>query len=84
MSQTIPLAFPVTVNGRTMTEITLRRPKTGDLRAMDKKTNASEFEKTMWMIGTLGELTPAEVDAIDAADFKTLAETIAGFMSKAE
>lgn len=83
MSQTITLSFPVSVAGRSIAEVTLRRPKAGDLRAMDKKANASEFEKSLWMIGALAELSPAEVDALDAADFKALADAVAGFMSTA-
>ena len=35
-SVTIDLLVPVTVQGRNLASVTLRRPKVGDLRRMDK------------------------------------------------
>ena len=81
-SRTIKLSEPVTHEGREITEVILRRPKVGDLRRMDK-VDGSDMEKTLWLLGVLGEMTPAEVDKIDAADLEALANAIAGFTGKA-
>ena len=81
-SRTIKLSEPVAHEGRDITEVTLRRPKVGDLRRMDK-VGGSDMEKTLWLLGVLSEMTPDEVDKIDAADLEALADAIAGFTGKA-
>ncbi|MCG5240105.1 phage tail assembly protein [Azospirillum doebereinerae] len=80
--RTIALSEPIVVGGRTLAEITLRRPKTGDLRRMDKVTGG-DLTKTLWMIGTLAELSPAEVDEIPADDLPRIADVVAGFTGTA-
>jgi len=79
--RTVTLSVPVTVGGRTIADVTLRRPKVGDLRRMDKQ-KGSDLDKTLWMISTLAELTPQEVDEIDAGDLEAIAEVVAGFTGK--
>jgi len=80
-SVTIDLLVPVTVQGRTLTSVTLRRPKVGDLRRMDK-VKGSEMERTLHLIGQLAELSPAEVDELDAADLATLGDVVTGFTAR--
>ena len=81
-SKTIKLKEPISVEGREITEVTLRRPKVGDLRRMDK-VGGSDLEKTLWLMGALSEMTPAEVDELDAVDMEALAEVISGFTGTA-
>ena len=80
-SVTIDLLVPVTVQGRNLTSVTLRRPKVGDLRRMDK-VKGSEMERTLYLIGQLAELAPAEVDELDAADLATLGDVVTGFTAR--
>lgn len=80
---TITLRRPILKDGAELSTITLRRPKVGDLRRMDKVAG-TDLSKTLWMIGTLAELTPAEVDEIDAADLEAIGEVVSGFTAKAQ
>jgi len=84
MSQTvtIPLTEPITKDGRPLDAITIRRPKSGDLRRMDR-VKGGDLDKTLFLIGTLAELTPAEVDEIDAADLTAISEVIEDFTGRA-
>lgn len=82
MSETITLAYPIEVDGQTLTTITLRRPKTRDIRAMDAR-KGTPMDKTLWMLASLTGLTPEQIDEIDTADLNTLAEKIAGFTGAA-
>ncbi|RJF81135.1 phage tail assembly protein [Azospirillum cavernae] len=81
-ARAIPLPEPITIGGRVLTEIILRRPKTGDLRRMDK-VGGSDLNKTLWMIGALAELSPAEVDDIPADVLPLIAEVVADFTGTA-
>lgn len=81
--ESITLTEPITRDGMTIDTITLRRPKVGDIRRMDK-VKGSDLEKTLWMIGALTDLSPDEVDALDASDLNVLAKKIEGFTNPAE
>lgn len=80
---TVTLTRPIVQDGREIAEITLRRPKVGDLRRMDK-VPGGDLTKTLWMIGALASLTPQEVDDLDAADLDAIARVIAGFTGKGQ
>ncbi|KAA5603245.1 phage tail assembly protein [Roseospira marina] len=79
---TLALTVPITVDGRTLSTVTLRRPKVGDLRRMDR-AGSGDLDKTLWLIGSLADLTPAEVDELDARDLATIGEVVAGFTGTA-
>ncbi len=46
------------------------------------KVKGSEMERTLYLIGQLAELAPAEVDELDAADLATLGDVVAGFTAR--
>lgn len=77
-TKTITLDMPIQVEGREITQVTLRRPKVGDIRRMDKQ-GGSDLEKTLWLLSTLGELTPEEVDELDGGDLEKLADVVGDF-----
>lgn len=80
---TINLAYPIQrANGETVTELTLRRPRVGDLRELDKASG--NVSQTALLIGRLGALTPKEVDQLDAEDFTALGQAIADFLPSAQ
>ena len=80
MTQTIKLDYPVTAEGRTIDEITLRRPKVRDMLAADKGAG-SEAEKEIRMFANLAEVAPAIIEGLDLADYQALQETYRGFLS---
>jgi len=78
----ITLSAPLHVEGRTINTVTLRRPKAGDLRRMEKAGGA-DLDKTLFLIGALAEMTPAEVDELDAKDLERIGQVVAGFTGTA-
>ncbi len=79
MSQTIPLSFPIEIGGRTISDVTIRRPKVGDLRRMEKH-KGSDFDRTMRVLADLTELAPEELDELDTSDLQALSKVLEGFM----
>ncbi len=79
----IDLSEPIMIGGVSRAAITLRKPKVRDLRAMEKKAG-SDLEKTLFLIATLAELTPDEVDDIAAADLESIAKAVEGFTRTAQ
>lgn len=78
MSTTIQLKVPVTVNGITVSTLTLRRPKVRDLEAIDKVQG--DIAKSISLIANLAEWTPEDVRELDAADFATVSKAVADML----
>jgi len=75
------LKFPIEHDGRQIGEVSMRRPKVKDLRAMQAAGN-DEFEQSVLMISLLTGLPAEAIDEIDPDDFTVLAEMVAGFFPK--
>lgn len=76
----ITLAFPITVDGRKIDKVTMRRPKLRDTRAARKVTK-DQFEAGVWMLATLCDLPPEvldEMDDIDAARLQAQYDSFRG------
>jgi len=84
MSKTnVKLAEPIVVGGQKITEVTLRRPKVKDLRALDHlDVSANDLARGIEMAAILTGLTPQTIDELDAADFAAISDVIAGFLPK--
>lgn len=79
---TVKLSQPFEVDGKPIAEVTLRRPKVKDLRAMDrtKGENASEMDQGIAMAAVLCGIPVAAIDEMDAGDFAKVSEVISGFL----
>lgn len=77
-ANSVPLQVAITVQGVEVSTLNVRRPRAGDLRRMEV-AKGGDLAKTFWLIGQLTDLTPEEVDQIDAADLDTLGGVIEGF-----
>lgn len=67
------LKYPITTtDGRTLTELTLRRPKGKDLRALDKVQG--DVTRTLSLIASLAkeQISPEDADQLDLADITSL------------
>ena len=82
MTATIKLEYPITADGRTLDELTLRRPKVRDMLAADKGAGG-EAEREIRMFANLAEVEPAIIEALDLADYAGLQEAYKGFLSSA-
>ncbi len=78
----IRLSHPIAWDGKTVTEVQVRRPKVKDLRAMerDTSTSANQIDQGVAMAALLTELPAEIIDEMDAVDFAAVSEVIAGFL----
>ena len=81
----VTLFHPLKVGDKTIAEVTIRRPKVRDLRAMEKarEPGSSEMGQGIVMAATLCDLPLEAMDEMDAADFAAISEAITGFLPKA-
>jgi len=71
------LQYPIEVDGRTITEVNIRRPKTRDMKSLDK--GKGEVTGSIRLISHLTELTPAEVEEMDGKDYGNVSKIVADF-----
>ena len=80
--KSVRLSQPIAWDGKTVTDVQVRRPKVKDLRAMerDNKDAASQIDQGVAMAALLTELPIEVIDEMDAVDFAAVSEVIAGFL----
>lgn len=78
---TVKLEFPITANGVTVSEITLRRPTVQD--AINSRRNkVSDEESEMKLLANLAGIAPDEFAKIDLSDFAEIQRVATGFLSR--
>lgn len=75
------LLVPITFEGKEHTQITLRRPKTKDLQAIDKKEGV---EQTIAMIARLSEWPHEAISELDINDLSSIGEILESFIKRRE
>lgn len=79
----INLREPIVVSGQKITEVTIRRPKVKDLRALDNLPPSSgDLTRGIEMAAILTGLPSAVIDEMDASDFTKISDAIASFLPK--
>lgn len=80
-SVTVPLNYPIQVEGNPVTSLTLKRLKGAQFRKVNlaRLTNGDDLAK---IIETLAAIPPSSVDQLDGADLASLTEVILGFFGK--
>ncbi|EJF95954.1 phage tail assembly protein [Bartonella taylorii] len=73
------LLIPVTFEGKEHTTITLRRPKTKDVQAIDKKEGV---EQTIAMVSRLSEWPHEAVGELDIDDLSSIGEILESFIKR--
>lgn len=86
MTDRVTLSQPFKVGDATITEVTIRRPKVRDLRALEeaRKPGASEIDQGIAMAAALCGLPMEAMDDMDAADFTAVSEVVGRFFTKAQ
>jgi hypothetical protein len=78
-SVTIDLKYPIEVEGATLSQITMRRPKVRDqLTAM--KAEGSEVDQELRLFAHLCEQSPQALEDLDLADYQQLQRTFTAFL----
>lgn len=82
----ITLRVPVSVDGNTITELSIRRPKVRDLRKLEQTADAtpSQLDQGAALLALLAGIPDAIVEELDATDFARASEVIAGFFDHAK
>jgi hypothetical protein len=75
---TVTLNYPIQAHGETVSEVTVRRARVADLKLLDQA--GGDVAKTAALVGALCNLTPREVDGLDAEDFARLGAVVADFL----
>lgn len=76
----VPLITPITVDGATLNELTVRRPKVRDMLAMENAAK-TDAEKEINLFANLCEVTPASLHDLDMADYSKLQKAYQDFLS---
>lgn len=75
------LLIPITFEGKEHSEITLQRPKTKDLQAIDKKEG---IEQTIAMIARLSGWPHEAISELDINDLSSIGEILESFIKRRE
>lgn len=78
-----PLDFPITVEGREIKEITLRRPTVRQARDARKK-HKDPADQEIGLIAELSGLPPSAIEDLDVGDYTKLQEILGGFFGSSE
>ncbi|CAK00785.1 phage tail assembly protein [Bartonella tribocorum] len=78
-SVTHQLLIPITFEGKEHTTITLQRPKTKDLQAIDKKEGV---EQTIAMIARLSGWPHEAISELDINDLSSIGEILESFIKR--
>lgn len=77
----VKLAYPVTVNGKEIKMLALRRPKVRDQLIADKQ-NKNDADKEVHLMSLLAEVEPAVIQDLDLDDYMEVQKVIVGFRKK--
>lgn len=78
----ITLKHPVKLaTGQTLAKVTLRRPKVRDLKQAQRVSDKPE-EQELALIAQLAGLTPEDIEELDLADYKAIADSFRGMLDQ--
>jgi hypothetical protein len=75
----LKLDHPFSVDGKTLTEVSIRRPKVRDIRAVDKVKEDGDLQQGIVTVALLTGLSVEALDDMDAGDFARVSEVVGGF-----
>lgn len=73
MKQLFKLEYPITVNGETIEEISLRRPTVKDAKAVEQM-GGGEIESSINMLACLSGIDKRSLENLDMVDFEKLGD----------
>ncbi len=76
---TITLTEKITIDGKEITEINIRRPKVRDRLAVERM-GQSDAEKEVALISNLADLPKSAIEELDLADYGKVQEVLQGFL----
>lgn len=79
----IELSHPVEAEGRTISELTMRRPKVRDERDARRAAAGDDAEAELMLLANLCEVAPETIHEMDLADYRSLQTAFLGFFPPA-
>ncbi len=78
----VKLSHPLKVGDKTIAEVTIRRPKVRDLRALERarEPGMNQMDQSIAMAAALCEIPAEAMDDMDATDFAAISEVISRFL----
>ncbi|WP_410542342.1 phage tail assembly protein [Wolbachia endosymbiont of Tetranychus urticae] len=77
---TVKLDNPITVDGISVSELNVRRPKVRDYLAMER-TDGSDLSKEITLTANLTSTTKEAIEELDIADYVKVQEVLKDFFS---
>jgi len=78
----LTLDHPFTADGKTLTEVSIRRPKVKDIRSVDKVKGDGDLQQGIVTVALLTGLSVEALDDMDAGDFARVSEVVGSFFEK--
>lgn len=79
-TEELVLNYPITISGKTVDRLDVRRPTLGDQLAADKM-RGSDADKEVALMVSLTGLEPANLSDLDLMDYRRLQQVYEGFLS---
>lgn len=79
----IKLEFPIQIDGAKVGQLTMRRPTVKDMRVA-RNSGKTDADQELTLIANLTQVTPADIEALDMADYLKLVEELKGFFGSSE
>ena len=76
----LKLDHPFTADGKTLTEVSIRRPKVKDIRSIDTVKDQGDLQQGLTMASLLTGLGLEALDEMDAGDFARVSEIVMSFL----
>jgi phage FluMu protein gp41 len=73
---TVTLEDAITVNGKEVAELTIRKPTVKDLK-LSNAAGKTELDRSLALIGDLAGLTPTDLDGLSLTDLSKINEEMA-------
>ncbi len=83
-SVVVPLRYKATHKKEEVSELRMRRPKVKDQLKASQMRGASEFDKEIWMFGTLTGTDVQTVESLDVLDYYKLAKAFSSFLERTD
>lgn len=80
MAQEYTLMYPIKMDGKEISNISIRRPLVRDLRRMKNLKNDTDM--AIRLLADLAEISEQAVESMDAADFRGASEIVAGYVNE--
>ena len=75
----ITLSHPVEADGRTISTLTMRRPKVRDERDARRIAGDNEADREIALLANLCEVAPETIHELDLGDYRRLQNAFMGF-----